>query len=317
MSTVLGIDIGGTHSRGRLVADGRVVAEAVAPSASLTAAGRANAAQALGSLLSQLGLAPGAGLEAICVGTGGSGAAEAGDFLLGLLSPLTTAGAVLVVNDVRLVLAAAGLEDGVACEAGTGSIVVGLYRGREERSGGWGYLLGDEGSAYWVTREGVRELARRQDARLPLGALGHVVLGACGCPDVASLVQRWHDSPAPAAWAALAPDVASCEEVFGADVQARAAEALARSVSEVHRRLGGPPDLPVVLAGGLLTGHGGLAAATTEAVRSRLPRAPVTVAGQPPVAGAVRLAQALASPATSTPGPGTPGLGTLATHNGH
>lgn len=297
MSAVLGLDIGGTHSRGRLVADGRTLAEAVAPSASLTAAGHAHAAQALGGLLAELGLSPGAGLDAICVGTGGSGAAAAHNFLLEVLSPLTSTGRVRVVNDVRLVLASAELDDGVACEAGTGSIVIGLYGGREERAGGWGYLLGDEGSAYWVTREAVRELARRHDAHLALGPLGGVVLGSCGCPDVPSLVQRWHDSPAPAAWAALARDVIDCEDAFGPDVQARAADALARGVREVHHRLGAPPDLPVVLAGGLLTGHQGLAAASKVAIRAALPRAPVMVADQPPVAGAVRLAQTLATQA--------------------
>lgn len=295
MSSVLGLDIGGTHSRARLVADGHLVAEAVAPSASLTAAGRQPAAQALAGLLGQLGLGAGPELDAICVGTAGSGSPEAQTFLADLFAPLSRSGQLLVVNDARLVLAAAGLEDGVACVAGTGSIAVGMSGRREERSGGWGYLLGDEGSGYWVARQAVRELARRRDAQEPLGGLGQAVLSGAGCADVVSLVQRWHDVPTPATWAALAPEVLDCEDPFSHDVVRQAAEALAEIVADVHGRLGGPENLPVVLAGGLLTGHEGLAAATVQAVREQLPQAPVQVADQPPVAGAVKLAEAMAA----------------------
>jgi len=271
------------------------VAEAVAPSASLTAAGRQPAARALAGLIGQLGLSPGPELDAVCVGTAGSGSQEAASFLTELLGPLVRSGQLLVVNDARLVLAAAGLEDGVACVAGTGSIAVGMLGRREERSGGWGYLLGDEGSAYWLARQAARELARRHDAHLPLGPLGQTVLTGSGCTDVASLVQRWHDLPAPATWAALAPEVLDCPDPFGASVLYQAAAALAQVVADVHHRLGGPQDLPVVLAGGLLTGHEALAAATVQAVREQLPGAPVNVADQPPVAGAVKLAEAMAA----------------------
>ena len=53
---LLGLDIGGTSSRARVVVDGAVVAEAQAASASLTAAGPDSAAAALAELLAQLPL---------------------------------------------------------------------------------------------------------------------------------------------------------------------------------------------------------------------------------------------------------------------
>ena len=85
-------------------------------------------------------------------------------------------------------LAADGLTEGIACIAGTGSIAVGIAAGREERCGGWGYLLGDEGSGYWVVREALRELVLRRDTHAPLGPLGAAVMGATRCPDIASLL---------------------------------------------------------------------------------------------------------------------------------
>jgi N-acetylglucosamine kinase-like BadF-type ATPase len=292
VTAALGLDVGGTHSRALLVRDGELVGEATAPSASLTTAGRDRATLAIGSVLDQLGIGPGSGLDAVCLGAAGTGAPDAVAFFVELLSPVTAGGRVVVVNDARLVLAAAGLVDGIACVAGTGSIAVGTVGDREERAGGWGYLLGDEGSAYWVVREAVRELARRQDAREALGELGVAVLGGARCPDVTSLFQRWHDRPSPDAWAALAPLVLGCGDPIAAAITRGAAAGLAAIVCEVYRALGSPAALPVVLSGGLLTGHRAFASATRQRIQSSLPVAEVVVASGPPVVGAVRLALA-------------------------
>jgi N-acetylglucosamine kinase-like BadF-type ATPase len=308
VSTVLGLDVGGTHSRARLVRGGALVGEATGPSASLTAAGQDSAAQAIASLLHQLELSPGAGLDAICLGTAGSGSADADAFVLELLAPLAKPGRVMVVNDARLVLATAGAANGIACVAGTGSIVVGVCGSHEERAGGWGYLLGDEGSGYWLTREAVRELARRDQSHVALGPLGDAVLKAARCPDVVSLVQSWHDRPAPALWAAMAPLVVGTSDPFAAHVVATGAAALGQAIADVHQRLvqrvrddegnstGGTLQqlATVVLAGGLLTGCAAMAQATALSVKKAVPTSDARVITGPPVAGAVKLAQALA-----------------------
>jgi glucosamine kinase len=302
VTTVLGLDVGGTHSRARLVRDGDV-RDAAGPSASLAAAGRERAASAMASILGDLGLRPGAGLDAVCIGTAGTSASQSDAFFLEVLTPLTSTGRVVIVNDARLVLAAAGVADGIACIAGTGSIAVGVVAGREERAGGWGYLLGDEGSGYWVARQAVRELAERNDSHLPLGALGETVLEATGCPDFRSLFQLWYDRRSPDAWAVLAPGVLDCGDPFSAEVTEAAAAALAAIVASVHHRLGSPPGLPVLLAGGLLSHHAGLATRTLAALGSRLPLVEARVASEPPVAGAVQLAlQAVSSSDASSTG---------------
>jgi glucosamine kinase len=290
VTALLGLDIGGTHSRARLVRDGAVVGDANGPSASLAAAGRGRASAAVRALLDELALGPGAGLDAVCVGAAGTGAAGSDAWYVELRAPLTSSGRVVVVNDARLVLAAGGLGEGIACIAGTGSIAVGVAAGREERAGGWGYLLGDEGSGYWVVREAVRELALRNDAHADLGQLGAAVLGAASCADMASLLQRWYDRPAPDEWAALAPLVLDSGGPFATDIAGRTAEALATNVSAVHARLGVAPGFPVLLAGGLLTQHREIAERTARAITSCLPDVDVRVLRSPPVAGAVRLA---------------------------
>ena len=67
-----------------------------------------------------------------------------------------------VVHDTRLVLAAAGLDSGIALVAGTGSVAYGrTANGREAQRGGWGWMLGDDGSGVWIAREAAREIMSR------------------------------------------------------------------------------------------------------------------------------------------------------------
>src|SRR5262249_30148947 len=73
----------------------------------------------------------------------------------------------IVVNDVVAAWATAtGARPGIGAISGTGSNVFGMGPdGRTWRSGGWGHLLGDEGSGYWLRPRG-REAAPR-DPRAP------------------------------------------------------------------------------------------------------------------------------------------------------
>jgi N-acetylglucosamine kinase-like BadF-type ATPase len=65
--------------------------------------------------------------------------------------------------------------DGINIVAGTGSIGYGECQGRNARSGGWGELFGDEGSAYWIAVQGLSVFSRMADGRLPKGPLYEIV----------------------------------------------------------------------------------------------------------------------------------------------
>lgn len=299
---LLGLDIGGTSSRARVVADGIVEAEARAASASLTAAGSDSAAAALGELLAQL--PAGAPFDAVCAGSAGSNVPGAREFLAERLAPLTRTGTVIVVNDAMLVLPAAGLDEGVAVICGTGSIAVGTWQGREARSGGFGYLLGDEGSGYWITRAAVRALLDRRDRGVPLGVLGEVLLTAAGASHIDELHRMFYDHPHPQRWARHAPLVLDADDPAARSITVEAAQALAALATSAMRRLDGPAGhpgaLPVVLGGGLM-GHPRLRDAAVIATGGALPGSDVLALTEPPVAGAVRLAGAAArsTPASS------------------
>jgi N-acetylglucosamine kinase-like BadF-type ATPase len=75
-------------------------------------------------------------------------------------------------NDMICAWAGAlGGADGINIVAGTGSIAYGEYSGRQARGGGWGELFSDEGSAYWVAREGLALFSRMSDGRAAKEAL--------------------------------------------------------------------------------------------------------------------------------------------------
>jgi glucosamine kinase len=212
------------------------------------------------------------------------------DVLRAQLAPLTRSGSVVIVSDAMLVLPAAGLDDGIAVICGTGSVAVGSWQGRTVQAGGWGYLLGDEGSGYWIVREALRVLFGRRERGCPPGELGSELLSATGADDLPTLHRLYFSQPhLPRQWARHARLVLASADPAAADIAARAADALAALASAAGRALDAPASLPVVLAGGLL-GNAEFAKAACGAVTLALPSSDARVLAEEPVAGAVRLA---------------------------
>ncbi len=279
----LGLDIGGSSSRARLVENGRIVAEAEGPGANVAVLLPQVVESRLGEVLSRIGtIRP----DACCAGAAGAEVPAGRERLEKLLASILPDCKITVVHDTRLVLAAAGFDSGIALISGTGSVAYGRDRdGREARFGGWGWLVGDDGSATWLAREAAREVMRRSDAGEPTGRLGDVMLGATASHSATDLIGTLHGLDEPREWAALAGVVF---EVAGDDAGAsalveRAASALCDLVASVRTRLS--LDGPLVLAGGLILNQPLL----EEAVRRRVGAA--TRLEEPPVAGAVRLAE--------------------------
>jgi glucosamine kinase len=293
VSSVLGLDIGATGSRAQLCVDGEVVAEAAAAGASLVAVGAVSAEAALADLLARLPLRPRRRLDVVCAGSAGASAPGTRQFLTERLEPLTRSGNVVIVNDAMLVLPAADLAEGVALSCGTGSVAVGRYRGTEVQCGGWGYLLGDEGSGYWIVRAAFQALLDRRDRGLPPGELSERLLAATGAAEVGGLLELFYRQPHPRHWAGYAPLVLGSADPAATRITTEAADALAGLALSAAERLGAPPGLPVVLAGGLF-GHAALEAAVRDLIGKARPGGAVRTLDRPPVAGAVRLALAAA-----------------------
>lgn len=151
-------------------------------------------------------------------------------------------GRILVEHDAHAALyAATGGAPGVVVIAGTGSIVYGYRGGERIVYGDRGWLLGDEGSAYWVGAEALRAAVRRlQDGERT--RLAELVLGEMGARDLEELVWRAYSTPhSVERVAALAPLVSRAAEEGDADaleILVRGASTLASYAAKAARRVG-------------------------------------------------------------------------------
>src|SRR4029450_13850658 len=97
---------------------------------------------------------------------------------------------VLVVNDALVALAAgAPGAPRIVIICGTGRIAYGRNaEGVAARAGGWGHIIGDEGSGYWIGRQAVQAVMREADGRGPATRLTKQVLAHFDGPAASGLV---------------------------------------------------------------------------------------------------------------------------------
>jgi glucosamine kinase len=267
--TVIGLDIGGTKTHGVLWRDGNVAAEARAGSANVQNVSRSAAAENLAAIFAGLG-GDSATADQIVAGSGGVDTDEDAAALGALIAPHAAGAHVTVVHDTRLILAAGGLSAGIAVIAGTGSVAWGVDpAGRQARSGGWGYLLGDEGSGYWVGREAVRRTLRNHQLCREPGALARSVLAANGVQSPEQLIALFHGSAGRRYWAGQAALVFEAHAEGDADAAAIIGEAAARLgalAGDVAGVLG--MSGPVVIGGGLAVHQPALREQVSSQLRS-------------------------------------------------
>jgi glucosamine kinase len=217
-----------------------------------------------------------------------------------ILTQLAPPGAKLLVTHDAIAALYAGNPTGcgVVLIAGTGSIAYGRNEeGEEDRAGGWGYLIGDEGSAVWCGLEALRAISHAVDGRgapTRMTALLFQQLGVGQFSDVLPFVYgRPHPAPAiGAATRALASASAEGDAMANAILQ-RGANALARAATVVALTLGLPGG-PVYLAGGAFENLPLLQRLVQLDLLGLLPQAAVEPVHEEPAMGAARLAAALA-----------------------
>jgi len=149
-------------------------------------------------------------------------------------------------------------QDGINIVAGTGSIAYGEFETRSARAGGWGQLYSDEGSAYWIAREGLALFSRMSDGRAPKAALYELIRERFQLRADHDLCAAIYGPPALARseLAALAPLVARAARAGDAGARKlfeQAAKELAEIVDAVRDQLHVPLrlPLPVSYSGGM------------------------------------------------------------------
>jgi N-acetylglucosamine kinase-like BadF-type ATPase len=136
-----------------------------------------------------------------------------------------------------------GCGDGINVVAGTGSIAYGERSGFGVRSGGWGEMFSDEGSAYWIACRGLDLFARMSDGRAPRGPLYVLLKDRLELADDLELcghvyVTLGADRARIAQLCPLVFEAAALGDSHAAGIVVQAADELAQLVASTRARLG-------------------------------------------------------------------------------
>lgn len=297
---VLGIDAGGSKTVALLAAaDGRIVAEARAGGANLRTHGELAVEKTLHEVIDQA-LAPRSEPPvAVCLGMAGVDRADDAATTRGVMRRLGFRERTLIVNDALIALVAgAGRATGLVVVAGTGSIAYGVnHGGAAARSGGWGPVLADEGSGYWIGRRALVSVMRQADGRGPRTALTPMVLAEFGLERPDDLVQEIYEGAGRRQLVAtLGPLVEQARaggDVVAAEILREAAIELAAAARSVITRLDMRGDVfPTFLSGGVFKSVPWLASEVSARLLEVAPRTGTSLLTAEPAAGAVTLALA-------------------------
>lgn len=259
----LGIDGGGTKTAAVLLdSDGGEVARGASGPSNLHSVGQPAAESALRDAIYQaLGLAALAPSDVTATGLGMAGAARPDDVLQirEMVLRIAPFEKLIITHDAEAALVGGvGRRYGAVLIAGTGAIAYGVNaRGETARADGWGYLMGDEGSALWMGLEGLRAIARAHDDRGPTTALTASILDHLRLTDLNLLVNSVYAEdfgvPHLAALAPLVRHAAEHGDSVARDILRDAGQRLSGTLSAVIRRLNMPDEpFDVLLLGGVL-----------------------------------------------------------------
>jgi N-acetylglucosamine kinase-like BadF-type ATPase len=297
---VLGIDAGGTKTVCQLAdGGGNVLAEARRGGANLQAVGELEVEKVLHEVMEEaLGdhdVTP----AAICLGIAGVDRPEDARLVRGIMRRIGYKAKCLVVNDALVALEAGAPEQpGVVVIAGTGSIAYGRNdRNQAARAGGWGYVLGDEGSGYWIGRAALRAVLREADRRGPATQLTTLLLGYYGVPRAQDLIHQVYAATIrPTAIAALAHLVmrgfSEGDEVSIGILRAAADQLESFGMSVARRLEIVGSEFPFVFAGGMFRAVPWLEEELARRLPQASPRSRTLLLDAEPAIGAVRLALA-------------------------
>ncbi|HEX7572936.1 MAG TPA: BadF/BadG/BcrA/BcrD ATPase family protein [Bacteroidota bacterium] len=203
--------------------------------------------------------------------------------------------AITVDHDIRIALAG-GLEgrEGIVLIAGTGSSTYGRRSdGRNHRTG-WGFLLDDRGSGYFLGLQAMIATVMEADGRGSPTVLSHVVRERFRFSDIDDILRIvYHDRVPVAGIASLAPDVigaAGDGDGVAERILEEGAREITRMVAIVAERVEFSGEFPVTMTGGLVD-HPGLYRDLIHAgIRREVPGAAIVAPSFPPVIGAALLA---------------------------
>jgi len=296
----LGIDGGGTKTTCAVGDESRVLATATAGPSNIVRVGEERARESLLNAVRQACSSAGISAGQVArtyVGGAGAGRPELAEIVRRILGEILQS-PINVAGDMQTALEAAfDTGPGVVVNAGTGSFAYGRNQhGQTLRAGGWGFAIGDEGSAHWIGREAVRfvlqESERSDDSAPFIGtSLVQGLFKAWGVRSFPDLARAGNSVPPPD-FAALFPAVATSKDEIARNVLRDAGRELARLTEVVISRLFGRDEaVPVAVTGGVFRHAELVRQVFYNDLRKVDPRAQLKGDVVDPVEGALRMAR--------------------------
>ncbi|MCR5783127.1 MAG: hypothetical protein K6G90_10395 [Clostridia bacterium] len=295
MRCYLGIDGGGSKTSAVLCSDSlqelsRFTGKDLNYNAIGMEAARDNLREIIDGILTETGLQP----DAVCIGL--SALSDRADEMLvrEFCGGIVRCDKILLDSDVFIALEAMD-SDGPAAVAiaGTGSMAAGrLADGTVLHTGGWGHLLGDEGSGYALASEAVKAAVRGAEGSAPYTMLTEAMLSHFGAKSLDDLIGIFYDPPIERSrFASFAPFLFDCYrkgDEMSAGIVSQQASMFADTVRALLRKM--PVGTPLGLWGGVFEHQECYAALFSDAISSEFPETKTGLLRMSPVLGAVRAA---------------------------
>ena len=231
-------------------------------------------------------------ISVACLGmSGGSNAMEQ------VCAPIVPADQLLFGHDSRIALYSVTFgRSGVVVIAGTGSAAYGIdTAGKQASAGGWGYLLGDEGSGYWIALRALNACCRAQDGIAPATQILPAILQHLEATDLSHVHHRIYsgqmDRPSIAALSEAVSRAAVQGDPTARSILREAGRELALAVNAVLLKLGierGPVSVGTV--GGVFRSGRLVLRTFREVVKRVAPEAIIQPARIPAAVGAALMA---------------------------
>lgn len=191
----------------------------------------------------------------ICLGLAGYGGVENPQGIKSALSKVFKA-PLTIVNDA--IIAHAALlkgNDGILTISGTGSVSIGIHEGIEKSAGGWGHILGDEGSGYWIAMQAFIRMTQEEDEGYEYSHLTESILKKLGYLSVMEL-KKFTYSATKSEIAAFVPLIVQHAEKgdgFSQNILNQAGYHLAKQTLEVIKKLKLCENVTIALKGSILS----------------------------------------------------------------
>jgi len=292
VETYLGIDGGGSKTRALLVdANGNQLSYTESGPSNLNAYDeatvRASLFEVIDQCLQKITTLP----SSTCLGLAGASSPQVKQKLAAMVEPIGLEN-LLVTSDAAIALEGAFVGGaGILLIAGTGSVCFGKpASGKIDRTGGWGWLADDAGSAGWIGQRALETAVRQNDGRIQGRALRDAVFAQLGIRHdeaiSAKIYQPLLKRSEIAALSKAVFDLAEADDASARRIRQQALDELERLVRATADKLGGQAGT-VAFTGGLLTHN----PAFRKALQNKLDDFEITEPQSTALEGAVALAR--------------------------